>query len=190
MRHAQALIFAVALAAGAAPVARPAVAVAAEPAHFAVMGVRLYMSAPEVLTSLYAQGVHEDAVSEHVHPCALHAAAACTDTITARLADGPITVRFTDSPAGFNEGREAAYSITYKLVRSSADAAAIRGVAEERFGPLSDATDGAWCAGPATAKCSESDPRMAYGRGGDGAGELALTDLGLPVRLAAGAPKQ
>ena len=159
---------------------------AAEPAHFAVMGVRLYQSAQEVLTVLYAQGVREDAVSEHVHPCALHEEAACTDTITARLADGPITVRFVDVPAGFNEGREAAFSISYRLLRGPKDSEAVRTAAEERFGRLSDAADGAWCA-PAGAACPLDRPRMAFHHSSEGADELTLTDLGLSGRLASGA---
>jgi hypothetical protein len=163
-------------------------AVAAEPAHFAVMGVRLYQSAQEVLTALYAQGVREDTVTEHVHPCALHEAAACTDSITARLPDGPITIRFTDAPAGFNDGREAAFSITYRLIRGPKDSTAVKTVAEERFGPLSSAADGAWCA-PTAAACPEDHPRMAFRHGADGADELTLTDLGLPARLAPEAGK-
>ncbi len=159
---------------------------AAEPAHFAVMGVRLYQSAQEVLTALYAQGVREDAVTEHVHPCALHAAAACTDSITARLPDGPITIRFVDAPPGFNDGREAAYSISYRLLRGPKDSAAVRDVAEERFGRLSDSADGAWCA-PTAAACPEDRPRMAFHHGDNSADELMLTDLGLPGRLALGA---
>jgi hypothetical protein len=168
----------------------PRPAAAAEPAHFAVMGVRLYMSAQEVLAALYAQGVREDGISEHVHPCALHAAAACTDSITARLVDGPITVRFADAPPGFNEGREAAFSIVYRLTRAPANAADMRDVAEERFGPLSDAADGAWCAPGARTTagapaCPEDRPRMSY-RNGHSGGELALTDLGLKARLTQG----
>jgi hypothetical protein len=159
---------------------------AAEPAHFAVMGVRLYQSAQDVLTVLYAQGVREDAVSEHVHPCALHGAVACTDTITARLADGPITIRFVDVPAGFNEGREAVFSISYRLLRGPRSSEAVRTVAEERFGRLSDPADGAWCA-PAGAACPTNRPRMAFRHGGDGADELTLTDLGLPGWFASGA---
>jgi len=147
------------------------------------MGVRLYQSAQEVLTVLYAQGVREGAVSEHVHPCALHGATACTDTITARLADGPITVRFVDVPTGFNDGREAVVSISYRLLRGPRDSEAVRTVAEERFGHLSDAADGAWCA-PAGTACPMDRPRMAFRHGGDGADELTLTDLGLPGRLA------
>lgn len=111
----KAVILAMVMAAVAVVSPRPAPA--AEPAHFAVMGVRLYMSAQEVLAALYAQGVREDGVHEHIHPCALHAAAACTDSITARLPDGPITVRFADAPPGFNEGREAAFSVVYRLTR-------------------------------------------------------------------------
>jgi hypothetical protein len=178
MRHRQTAVLSVALLASIA--AAPRLAPAAEPAHFAIMGVHLYQSAQEVLTVLYAQGVREDAVSEHVHPCALHAAAACTDSIVARLPDGPITIRFADAPAGFNAGREAAFSITYRLLRGPRDAAAVRSVAEERFGRLSD---GAWCA-PTTAACSEDLPRMAFRQAADEANELTLTDFGLPHRLA------
>ena len=180
MCHRRTAVLSVALLASIA--AAPRLAPAAEPAHFAIMGVRLYQSAQEVLTVLYAQGVREDAVSEHVHPCSLHAAAACTDSIVARLPDGPITIRFGDAPAGFNDGREAAFSITYRLLRGPRDAAAVRSVAEERFGRLSDSADGAWCA-PTTAACSEDLPRMAF-RQADGANELTLTDFGLPHRLA------
>ena len=184
MRYGRTIVLAAALAASVASTGRQAGA--AEPAHFAVMGVRLYMSAQEVLAALYAQGVREDGVKEHVHPCALHAAAACTDSISARLPDGPITIRFTDAPAGFNEGREAAFSIAYRLTRGPRDSAEVRDVAEQRFGALSDAADGAWCAGTATV-CPADRPRMAFGHDAGGAGELALTDLGLPARLALGA---
>ncbi len=186
MRYGRTVVLAAALAASIASTGRQVAA--AEPAHFAVMGVRLYMSAQEVLAALYAQGVREDGVSEHVHPCALHASAACTDSISARLPDGPITIKFTDAPAGFNEGREAAFSIAYHLTSAPRGTAEMRDVAEERFGALSDAADGAWCAGAATA-CPEDRPRMAFRAGATGGGELALTDLGLPARLALGAGK-
>ncbi len=186
MRYSRTLVLA---AAAVAAVAADRPVVAADPAHFAVMGVRLYMSAQEVLAALYAQGVREDGVSEHVHPCALHASAACTDSISARLPDGPITIRFTDVPAGFNEGREAAVSVAYRLTSTPSTTAEMRAVAEQRFGPLSVATDGAWCAGAATT-CPEDRPRMAFRRGATGAGELALTDLGLPARLTLGAGTQ
>jgi hypothetical protein len=161
-----------------------------EPAHFAVMGVRLYMSAQEVLAALYAQGVREDGVTEQVHPCALHVAVACTGTITARLPDGPITIRFADAPPGFNAGREAAFSIAYRLNGGPSGADQVRGVAEERFGPLSDAADGAWCATATAKTCPPDLPRMIFRRTGAGVGELALTDLGLPSRLASGAAGQ
>ncbi len=183
MRFGRTVVLSAALLAWVAAAGRPAPA--AEPAHFAVMGVRLYQSAQEVLTSLYAQGVREDAVTEHVHPCALHAAAACTDSITARLPDGPLTVRFADAPPGFNDGREAAFSITYRLLKGPKDAEAVRSVAEERFGRLSDSADGAWCA-PTAAACPEDSPRMAFRHDVAGADELTLTDLGLPGRLALG----
>lgn len=160
---------------------------AAEAAHFAVMGVRLYMSAQEVLATLYAQGVREDGVSEHVHPCARHAASACTDAITARLADGPITIHFTDAPPGFNDGREAAYSISYQPNRDPGGVNAVRGVAEERFGPLSDAADGAWCANAPNGGCPPDGPRMTFRHTPAGTAELALTDAGLPSRLSPGA---
>lgn len=184
----KAMVLAIVMAAAGLVSPRPALA--AEPAHFAVMGVRLYMSAQEVLAALYAQGVREDGVREHVHPCALHAAAACTDSITARLPDGPIMVRFADAPPGFNEGREAAFSVVYQLTRGPSEATDVRNVAEERFGPLSDAADGAWCAPGATtaagaAACPEDRPRMSYRHGAHG-GELALTDLGLEARLTQG----
>ena len=183
MRFGRTVVLSAALLSSVVAPGRPAPA--AEPAHFAIMGVRLYQSAQEVLTVLYAQGVREDAVSEHVHPCALHGAAACTDTITARLADGPITIRFVDVPAGFNEGREAAFSISYRLLRGPRDSEAVRTLAEERFGRLSGAPDGAWCA-PAGAACPTNRPRMAFRHDGEGADELTLTDFGLPERLASG----
>ncbi|HJS85925.1 MAG TPA: hypothetical protein VJ779_10740, partial [Acetobacteraceae bacterium] len=116
--------------------------------------------------------------------CALHEAAACTDTITARTADGTITVRFTDVPAGFNEGREAAFHISYRL-SGEKDGEGIRTVAEERFGGVSDASEGAWCA-PAGAACPTDRPRMAFRHGADGADEMTLTDLGLPERVVSG----
>lgn len=192
MRNGKTTVLAVLMAAVAATagVVSPRPATAAEPAHFAVMGVRLYMSAQEVLAALYAQGVRESGISEHVHPCALHAAAACTDSITARLADGPITIRFADAPPGFNDGREAAFSIVYRLAHATANATDMRDVAEERFGRLSDAADGAWCApGASTAAgapaCPEDRPRMSY-RSGHSGSELALTDFGLQARLTQG----
>ncbi|HEY5301180.1 MAG TPA: hypothetical protein VIJ55_10930 [Acetobacteraceae bacterium] len=184
MRNGKWVVAATAIAAAVAMSPRPGVA--AEPAHFAVMGVRLYMNAQEVLTSLYAQGVREDGVSEHVHPCALHVEVACTDTITARLPDGPIVIRFVDAPPGFNDGREAAFSIAYRPSGSTREAGGLRNVAEERFGPLSDAADGAWCMPAAGGACPRDRPRMTFRRGGPGGAELALTDLGLPDRLAPG----
>ncbi len=184
MRNGKRLVAAAAMAAVAGMAPRSGVA--AEPAHFAVMGVRLYMNAQEVLTSLYAQGVREDGVSEHVHPCALHVEVACTDTITARLAGGPIVIRFVDAPPGFNDGREAAFSIAYRPDGLADGAGALRNVAEERFGPLSDAADGAWCASRHGDACPRDRPRMTFRAGGPGGAELALTDLGLPDRLAAG----
>jgi hypothetical protein len=157
----------------------------AEPSRFAVMGVRLYMSAQEVLTSLYAQGVREDAVTEHVHPCTLHASAACTDTITAKLPDGPLTVRFTDAPPGFNDGREAAFGITYTLMRRGPGSVQeVRASAEERFGPLADEAHSAWCARVAAEGCAADQPRMSFEQSADGRSVLALTDAALPARLA------
>lgn len=189
MRHGQAVVLAAAMAALTA--ISPQWTAAAEPTHFAVMGVRLYMSAQEVLTALYAQGVREDGVSEHVHPCALHAAEACTDSITARLADGPITIRFVDALPGFNDGREAAFSIAYHPNGGPSGADAVRDVAEERFGPLSDSVDGAWCAvGSTAATCPEDRPRMTFRRDAKGTSELALTDLGLSSRFASATPEE
>lgn len=184
MRHGKNWLLAAGMAAsmatGWAATATPAGA--SEPSRLAIMGVRLYMSAPDVLTSLYAQGVPEDAVIEHVHPCPLHASAACTDTITANLPDGPIVVRFTDSPAGFNEGREAAVSVTYTLQRATS-AESLRSAAEERFGQLSDSKDSAWCARQTAQGCPTDQPRMSYQRTADGRATLSLVDLGLVGRL-------
>lgn len=161
---------------------------AQEPAHFAVMGVRLYMSAPEVLGALYAQGVSRAAVTEHSHPCALHPAASCTDTITAPLADGPIVVRFAEAPAGFNDGREAAYRIAYTVLgRGPSDAGLVRSAAEDRYGLGSSSTD-QWCAqaSSSTTTCPDEAPRLAFAAGSAEAGVLTLSDLGLPARLAGG----
>lgn len=188
MRNGKRVVAAAAMAAVAAMAPRSGVA--AEPTHFAVMGVRLYMNAQEVLISLYAQGVREDGVNEHVHPCASHVEVACTDSITARLADGPIIIRFIDAPPGFNDGREAAFSIAYRPSDPTSGAGALRNVAEERFGPLSDAADGAWCTPAAGGACPKDRPRMTFRRGGPNGAELALTDLGLPDRLASGGAAQ
>lgn len=96
-------------------------AFAAGRSHFAIMGLRLHMSAQEVLEVLYAQGIREDGVREHVHPCALHAAAACTGSITARLPDGPITVRFADAPPTLVRGgrQRSASSIALLAARGT-----------------------------------------------------------------------
>ncbi len=163
-------------------------AAAQEPARFAVMSVRLYMTAPEVLGALYAQGVSQAAVTEHSHPCALHPAASCTDTITAPLPDGPIVVRFTEAPPGFNDGREAAYHIAYTVVgRGPSDAGLVRSAAEDRYG-MASSDVGQWCAqAPSAGKtCPDNAPRLAFVAGAGEAGVLTLSELGLPSRLAGG----
>ncbi|HET6183035.1 MAG TPA: hypothetical protein VFA03_05515 [Acetobacteraceae bacterium] len=155
----------------------------AEPPIFAIMGVRLYMSAEDVLTALYAQGVKPDAVTETVHPCALHAAVTCTTLIEAPLPDGVLEIRFTDAPPGFNDGREAAMAVSYTLERNPPHGDAVRLSAEERFGLLHEATNGVWCAPPAAPDCPPDRPRMSVTNRADGRVVLALTDLGLGARL-------
>lgn len=157
----------------------------AEPARFAIMGVRLYMTAEDVLTSLYAQGVKPDAVRETVHPCALHAAVACTTRIVAPLPDGTLDVAFTDSPPGFNEGREAAIAVSYHLNRGLPDLGTVRLSAEERFGALDSGAEGTWCARPAGGPCPADQPRMTVTKDASGTATLAISDLGLTARLLA-----
>lgn len=157
---------------------------AAQPARFSIMGIRLYMSAEEVLTTLYAQGVSPDLVQEQVHSCALHAAVACTVRITAPLRDGQLDVRLTDAPPGFNDGREAVMAVRYTIADAHPARAAVRLSAEERFGSLHDGPNGVWCAPAAGAGCPADHPRMSLEAAPDGAEVLSLTDLGLPARLA------
>ena len=166
----------------------PNAAPAAEPAHFAIMGVRLAMSAQEVLSVLYAQGVRDNAISESVHPCAMHAAVACTGSLTARLPDGPITIRFADTPPGYGDAREAAFSITYRSDEGAGQGQLVRAVAEERFGRFSDPADATWCATDQKGACPIGQPRMAFHALAQGGGEMTLTALGLPLRLAAEMP--
>ncbi len=185
MRHPAAFILVAGLAAAGPVASRPAAA--QEPTRSAVMGVRLYVSAPEVLAVLYAQGVAAGSIIEHSHPCFLHSVATCTDTITARLPDGPIVVRFTDAPPGFNDGREAAYSISYTIPgRGPSDGTMVRSAAEDHYGLPANQL-GVWCAhAPAKAvskSCPGDAPRLAFVPGPDQAGALILTDLGLPARL-------
>lgn len=168
----------------------PNVAPAAEPAHFAIMGVRVSMSSQEVLAVLYAQGVRDSAISESVHPCAMHAAVACTGSMTALLPDGSITIRFADTPPGYGDAREAAFSITYRSNDGAGQAQLVRAVAEERFGRFSDPADATWCAPDQRGVCPAGQPRMTFHAFGQGGGEMALTDLGLPLRLAAEMPDQ
>lgn len=186
MMKSKALVFAAAaLAIGAAV---PDAAPAAEPAHFAIMGVRLSMSAQEVLTVLYAQGLRDNAISESVHPCAMHAAVACTGSLTAQLPDGPITIRFADTPPGYGDAREAAFSITYRLGDGVGQGQLVRAVAEERFGRFSGPADATWCAPDQKGACPIGQPRMTFHAFGQEGGEMTLTDLGLPLRLAAEMP--
>lgn len=166
----------------------PNAAPAAEPAHFAVMGVRLSMSAQEVLAVLYAQGVRDNAISESVHPCAMHAAVACTGSLTAQLPDGPIAIRFADTPPGHEDAREAAFSITYRLDGGAGQGQLVRAVTEERFGRFSDPADATWCAPDQRGVCPIGQPRMTFRALGQGGGEMTLTDLGLPLRFAAEMP--
>lgn len=166
----------------------PNAAPAAEPAHFAIMGVRLSMSSQEVLAVLYAQGVRDNAISESVHPCAMHAAVACTGGMIARLPDGSIRVRFADTPPGYGEAREAAFSITYRSDDGADQGQLVRAVAEERFGRFSDPADATWCAPDQKGVCPIGQPRMTFHALGQGGDEMALTDLGLPLRLATEMP--
>lgn len=168
--------------------AAPIAASAAEPAHFAVMGVRLSMSAQEVLAVLYAQGARDNAISESVHPCAMHAAVACTGSLTAQLPGGPITIRFADTPPGYGDAREAAFSITYRSDDGTDQRQLVRAVAEERFGRFSDPADATWCAPDQKGACPIGQPRMTFHAVGQGGGEMTLTDFGLPLRLAAEMP--
>lgn len=180
------ILAAAAMAIGAAV---PNAAPAAEPAHFAIMGVRLTMSAQEVLSVLYAQGVRDSAISESVHPCAMHAAVACTGNLTAQLPDGPITIRFADTPPGYGDAREAAFSITYRPDDGADQGQLVRAVAEERFGRFSDPADATWCAADQKGACPIGQPRMTFHALGQGGGEMTLTDPGLPLRLAAEMPE-
>src|SRR5690348_1626931 len=88
----------------------------AREANFAVMGVRLGMSAAEVLQVLSVQGADADHLSVVTRPCALPGTRKCIDTISTRLADGPITVRFAEMPKELHGSREVVYSITYSVV--------------------------------------------------------------------------
>ncbi len=142
------------------------------------------MSATDVLEVLYGQGVRESAVSQHTRPCASLSVAACTDSITAKLPDGPIVIRFTEAPPGFNHGRESAYSIAYTVVANGpSQYALLHGRAAERYG-LSD-RQAIWCDPPATrdAACPENEPRLSFEPRPGAAGVLKLTDNGLPGRL-------
>lgn len=156
----------------------------ADPARFAIMGVRLNMTAQDVLTTLYAQGAKPDAVRESVHPCPLHQELACTTRITAPLPDGVLDIRFTDVPPGFNDGREAAMAISYTLRRSAPSAEELEHVADGLFGPI-QASGSAWSAkAPAEAGCTADAPLMRVSKAADGSEVLSLADLGLPARLA------
>lgn len=174
---------ALAAASSAASFAVSSAASADEPSRFEIMGVRLYTSAQDVLTLLYAEGVKPEAIAETVHPCALHAAEACTTRIVAPLPDGTLDVRFTDAPPSFNEGREAAIDVSYALDRDRPSPNSVRHSAEDHFGTLADAEEGTWCIPSGTPGCAADAPLMRVARQADGSVVLSLSDLGLPTRL-------
>jgi hypothetical protein len=162
-------------------------AAVAHPASFAVMGVRLYMSAPEVLTSLLASGIKPEHVTESVHPCTLHQASACTGAISVRLDGGAkLEIRFTDAPSGFNEGREAVTEVEYTLPHAGPQLARARAPSfEERLDESAEAPNGTWCLRGNDETCRPEEPRMSVSTTSSGAVVMSLSDPGLRSRLAA-----
>ena len=119
----------------------------AGPAQFAVMGVRLYMTATQAEAVLRAQS---SAVERATHACSAAPAAPCTSLLRARMPDGVLTVRFRDSPPGFAAGQEIAWRITLRLdPRHGVDSRALRAGAEAHYGPPSTRRPLLWCDGPA-----------------------------------------
>jgi len=154
------------------------------PARFAVMGVRLYMSAAQVTAVLRAQS---PALERATHACAAAPAARCTNLLRARMPDGVLTVRFLDNPPGLAKGRETAWRITLRLdPRRDADPRSLRAGAEAHYGPPSSSRPLLWCAAPAPigGGCAADRPRLRLTEAANAPGVLRLSDPGLAARNA------
>ena len=153
----------------------------AGPAQFAVMGVRLYMTAAQAEAVLRAQS---SAVERATHACRAAPAAPCTRLLRARMPDGVLTVRFLDSPPGLAAGRDIAWRITLRLdPRHGVNTRALRAGAEAHYGPPSTHRPLLWCDGPAPGGgCAADRPRLRLTDSPNGPAVLRLSDPGLAAR--------
>ena len=154
------------------------------PGRFAVMGVRLYMTAAQAEAVLRVQA---PALERATHACAAAPSARCTDLLRARMPDGVLTVRFVDNPPGRTAGSESAWRITLRLdPREGADPSALRAGAEAHYGPPSSRRPLLWCAAPAPAGggCAAGGPRLRLTDATNAPGVLRLSDPGLAARNA------
>lgn len=154
------------------------------PGRFAVMGVRLYMTAAQAEAVLRMQ---VPALERATHACAAAPAARCTGLLRARVPDGVLTVRFLDNPPGPAAGSETAWRITLRLdPRQGADPRALRAGAQAHYGPPSSRRPLLWCTAPAPTGggCAADRPRLRLTGAVSAPGILRLSDPGLAARNA------
>ncbi len=154
------------------------------PGRFAIMGVRLYMTAAQAAAVLRVQA---PAIGRTTHACAAAPAARCTGLLRARVPDGVLTVRFLDNPPGPAAASETAWRITLQLdPRQAADPRALRAGAEAHYGAPSSRRPLLWCAAPAPTGggCAADRPRLRLTDATNAPSVLRLSDPGLAARNA------
>ena len=154
------------------------------PGRFAVMGVRLYMTAAQATAVLRRQA---PALERTTHACAAAPAARCTGLLRARVPDGVLTVRFLDNPAGLAAAREAAWRITLRLdPRQGTDPRTLLAGAEAHYGSPSSRRPLLWCTDPAPTggSCAANRPRLRLTEATNAPSILRLSDPGLAARHA------
>ena len=154
------------------------------PGRFAIMGVRLYMTAAQAAAVLRVQA---PALERSTHACAAAPAIRCTGLLRAHVPDGVLTVRFLDNPPGLAAGRESAWRITLQLdPREADDPRALRAGAEAHYGPPSSRRPLLWCTTPAPTGggCAADRPRLRLTGAANVPSVLRLSDPGLAARNA------
>lgn len=157
---------AAALAAGVGWLAPPAAAL--EPRGIEIVGLRLGMPAPEVMTRLRAQAAQDMRL---VPPgCPEAAWMSCLSSMTARTRDGTLELQF--GPAGAGVIR-----IGYTLAaRGPNEQQVIRQAIRDRFGAPSVPAPARWCSVAAALRgCPDDSPRLELAEGPGTAMRLVLT---------------
>ena len=156
---------------------------AADPTRFDILSLRLYMSVPEVLERLRAQGIADAAVRLGPEGCPMAHAELCAGTISARTRDGQLLLQLAAAPG--RGGARIVYRIAYTIVgRGPVDTDALRADAIDRYGSPTSPTTTTWCArlDPLTGTCPADQPLLRIEPAPHAAALVTLSDETIPAR--------